>query len=64
MKIIKESLSIDEEILSKFENLPAKIRTITRDLFDKEELTKENYKKHISKIDDVLADIEGLIERK
>lgn len=64
MKVIKESLSIDEEILSKFENLPTKIRVITRDLFDKEELTKEIYKKYIAKIDDALADIEGLIERK
>ena len=64
MKVIKESLSIDEEILSKFENLPIKIRVITRDLFDKEELTKEIYKKYIAKIDDALADIEGLIERK
>lgn len=64
MKVIKESLSIDEEILSKFENLPTKIRVITRDLFDKEELTKEVYKKYIAKIDDALADIEGLIERK
>ena len=40
MKVIKESLSIDEEILSKFENLPTKIRIITRDLFDKEEKKK------------------------
>ena len=64
MKVIKESLSIDEEILSKFENLPTKIRVITKDLFDKEERTKEIYKKYIAKIDDVLADIEGLIERK
>lgn len=64
MKVIKESLSVDEEILSKFENLPTKIRVITRDLFDKEELTKENYKKYIAKIDDTLADIEELIERK
>ena len=64
MKVIKESLSIDEAILSKFENLPTKIRVITKDLFDKEELTKEIYKKYIAKIDDVLADIEGLIERK
>ena len=64
MKVIKESLSIDEEILSKFENLPTKIRVITKNLFDKEELTKEIYKKYIAKIDDALADIEGLIERK
>lgn len=64
MKVIKESLSIDEEILSKFENLPTKIRVITKDLFNKEELTKEVYKKYIAKIDDALADIEGLIERK